>query len=68
MGLNFKLENNNLKFNSSTLSGINTHIFDGNLSFLNSQKSFIDVRDKKNKIKTKKQMRKEVLNPFLMEG
>ncbi len=68
MGLNFKLENNNLKFNSSTLSGINTHIFDGNLSFLNSQKSFFDVRDKKNKIKTKKQMRKEVLNPFLMEG
>jgi hypothetical protein len=68
MGLNFKLENKNLQFNSSSLSGINTYIFDGSLSFLNSQKSFIDVRDKKNKIQTKKQMRKEVLNPFLTEG
>jgi hypothetical protein len=55
-----------MKFSSSSISGNETKIFDGDLAFEKNQKSYLIIRDPKNK--KSKNIRTEILNPFLVEG
>jgi hypothetical protein len=61
-----KLDKNNLKFTNSSIMGTDSKVFDGNFSFTSKEKSFFEIKDPKNKIK--KGLKKEVLNPFNIEG
>jgi len=64
--LKFKLDKKMMKFSSSSISGNETKIFDGDLAFEKNQKSYLIIRDPKNK--KSKNIRTEILNPFLVEG
>jgi hypothetical protein len=64
--LSAKLDKNNLRFTNSSIIGTDSKLFDGNLSFNSNEKSFFEIKDPKNKIK--KGLKKEVINPFNIEG